>query len=221
MNLRLWWTLALAILSSVGHSAASFETSYLKIDLPEAWTCDQMETDWACRPTSKDLIHTATLIFSAKEAAPEDSLAMLETQLKAPRTISTASGRGTVTSKVVWIRPVELGGTRWVEALHANRELDGYFTYYLATVTPRLTVLLNFTFQQTHAKLHQPLLEGMRRSVKLKKSVLEGNTLKPAPHPVATTLTEPADTKRSQYLLGLGLFGVGTAIYFAMRRKRR
>ncbi len=231
MRLRLLCCLCLVAFCPSG-LAKTFQTSYLQVELPDTWTCQQLEAEWACRPTDNQYLHTATLIFSAKEIAPEDTFTSIESQLKTPRTITSASGRGPVTSKLNWIRSVELGGTRWLEALHTNSELEGYFTYYLATVTPRLTILLNFTFQNTQAKFYQPILEELRKSVTLNRLALEAAPSAEATRPqgaatlpavdssVASGSSSPMDDQR-KYLILLVIVAVALVFYFATRRRRR
>lgn len=225
------WPLVFLLAYSPTSQGKLFETSYLQIGIPDSWSCEKIGADWACRPTDNKTVHTASLIFTAKGAAPEDTLSALDNQLRAPRTISGASGRSTVTSQLRWTQKVTLNGYDWIEALHANREIEGFNTYYLATVTPQLTILLNFTFQQNLAKDFEPVLQELRKSIGLKAETLEAAPKETFAQPVAPVASPGADANVSgpgssapkplELLWIVGLGAIALVIIFAMRRKSR
>lgn len=230
MRMNLLALLALAL--PVAGAAKMFETSYLQIGIPDSWSCERIETAWACKPTDNRTIHTASLVFTAKGAAPEDSLTAIESHLKSTRTITGANGRSTVTSQLRWARKITLNGYEWVEALHSNREVEGFHSYYLSTVTPQLTILIHFLFQQSLSAIHEPVLQELRRSVGLKSEALmaPAEAVNPQPlAPVAPDAPEVVGSNRDaekpanspQLLWIIGVVSLSLIAFYAMRRKSR
>lgn len=160
-------------------SAKNFSTSYLSLELPEDWVCNNVNRDWACQP--KDVMQQkgAVLVISAKQAGPQDHLDSLRNMLKTPQVI-TGARRATITSKMDWLKDVQLSGESWVECLHLNREIENFYTYYLGTVSRGLTILLSLSFQNDKSKQIQPILSQIRSSVRL-----TGNFTAAAPESVA------------------------------------
>jgi hypothetical protein len=181
--------IGLAVLLTVGWGwpawAKPLETSFVTLSVPESWECEKIKPDWACRPTDRKHLHSATLVLTAKVAGPEDTLSAIEQQMKAPRTF-TGGRRTAITSQLRWAKQVPINGQNWVEALHHNRELEGFFTYYLATVTPRLVILVNLSFQQELTKEFEPILAQIRGSVQVSASALE-----PAGEEAAAVVPQP------------------------------
>jgi hypothetical protein len=183
--LKRWFLVITGLLTGWSSAAKTLDTSYLNLNVPDSWVCENLKPDWICRPVDNRMIHTATLVLTAKVAGPEDTLTAIEQQMKTPRTM-TGSNRTPITSQLKWVKEVKLAGWDWIEALHANRELEGFFTYYLATVTSRLIILVNLSFQQNLAKDYQPILEELRRSVRFNAAATESPEEDPAtPKPLA------------------------------------
>lgn len=152
---RIFFGLMMTLISlqgALGH-ALSLNTSYLSLELPTDWTCEQKSRFWTCFPARNPDLHSAALTVSAKETAPEENLNLLIQQLAQPKVISKKNG-APVTSRQVWQKAIKVGATDAFEALHQDREIEGYNTYYLVSVVDGLTVALSLSVQaQRRAQL--------------------------------------------------------------------
>ena len=146
--------------------AKTFSTSYLQVELPDGWQCSRIGQSWACQEKDSANQRQSVLVLTAKQAGPQDHLASLKTLLKTPQAI-TGAQRTAVTSRLEWEKEVTIDHHPWVECLHLNREIEGYYTYYMGTVAQGLTIVLSFSFQNSKSKQAQPVLTQIRNSVKL------------------------------------------------------
>lgn len=145
--------------------AKSFSTSYLQLDIPEDWSCQKVQNDYACQPSStSQLSKFAVLVISAKQSLPTDTLETLRMQLKAP---PNTQQRTPVTSKLEWSKTLETAGETWVENLHLNREIENFYTYQLGTVARGLVILLSYSYEKSKSKDLESLVNLFRTSLQL------------------------------------------------------
>lgn len=226
------WNVGFSSLSE----AKTFATSFIQFSLPDQWECQQVHADWVCKPIDKQNLHTASIVVSAKQSAPQDTLNSLEEQLKTPRTI-TGSARTPVTSQIHWVRRTTINNHLWVESLHHNREIEGYLTYYMATVGKGLTILVNFSYQDKLADFYELVTNGIRSTIILygasgsvnpqgntKPIAPMGPTLQVIARPTATATprasTEPIGEANKKMFLFLVLLGVVVTIFYVKRKQR-
>lgn len=171
--------LVVAALLFGDHAGAKvFATSYLQVEIPDAWDCSNIDRVWACQEKNPTHQRSAVLVITAKQAGPQDYLESLRAQLKSPQSI-TGTQRTAVTSKLEWTKDLRIGEEPWVEFLHLNREIEGFYTYYLATVARGLTVIVSFSFEKSKTKEMQAMMNQLRSTLKLIAKPLE-----PADSPV-------------------------------------
>lgn len=197
MKLHLSFAL-LALLVANPSVAKPFSTSYLTLQIPDSWKCEAIAQSWVCRSTTAAEQNSAALVLTAKQASPEDHLQNLEKQLSRQRTVKGPKGV-LVSSRLEWSRQITLAGVKWLEAQQKNSEINGFYSYYLATVANGKTILLNINYEASQAKVFFPLLTKIRDSIVLKQA--EPGELQPLPlgaeptPPVVVVQPQPAPVR--------------------------
>lgn len=190
--------LALGLWLAPAH-AKVFSTSYLMIDIPETWECQQISANWACIPKAPNDLHLATLVLTAKEAGPADTLAQLKRTLTQPRTI-TGSGKLPVISKLLKAEDLVIDQAGWFEATHQNGEIEGFTTHYLVGVYHGLSVLLSFSYDQSRGAQFEPILTRIKSTLKGRvppKAAAAAAQAGPAPQPQVPVGVKPDAAKPS------------------------
>lgn len=181
--------LSLLLLSCTAHGKL-FETSYLKVDLPDVWSCEKTEVDWVCLPQSGPDARKAFLIFSAKPSRPGETLASLGAELKLPRSLTDANKR-IMTSTVLAGRSLQIAKQDVAEALQLNSEIPGFYTYSLGTLKDGLTMMISFSWQKQGSNAQHPLLEIIKKTLEFKQAVQAEAPVAPTPQ-VAPAVVAPA-----------------------------
>lgn len=174
MNLRFLtsfvgtFLLTLAVLATSSYAIVHFtvhqphvpyRTAVFEFDLAPAWSCEQEGAMHVCYPTGKKP-YAATVIIALKERGSTDSLKVYEDYLKQPKKSELKNKE--IISKVRYVKRRLLGGREWVEGLHSNSEVLNYDTYYLATVTSAIGILVTLSVHKDHvAEYIQQLNEMM------------------------------------------------------------
>lgn len=158
----------LAVLAGVGWMLSTrlippppdqFMTSYFMFDLAPGWTCEFEGTVYTCSPPVTGPL-PAIVIMAMKERTKEETLESFESYLRQQKTTKRADGTE-FTSTVQSVRRKRLATTEWVEALHASSELYKYDTYYLATVTSYLAILVTLSAERDYLPEYSNQLSGM------------------------------------------------------------
>jgi hypothetical protein len=66
---------------------------------------------------------------------------------------------------VRFVRRTQLGGKEWVEALHVGSEIQNFHTYYLATTTSNLGILVTLSVHKDRADTFVGQLTEMMTSL--------------------------------------------------------
>ena len=121
-------------------------TTYFEFGLPSRWICQREGTETVCRPGMSPP-YDAVIIFTAKFRNDDDSLEGYRRHVAKPTKRTGDDGRE-FESKVIHVGERKIGEYRWIDALHFESEIRGYYTRYLATTTAQIGVLITFS---THA----------------------------------------------------------------------
>lgn len=154
-NWRLWVGIAVASvgLSGLGFAIAwilvsppadFFRARYFEFALPRGWHCDIKGSETVCEPPG-DPPHNAIIILAAKERNITDGRDDYLEYLKNNKTWTYQGDEEPVTSEVVYYQKANIGGYEWIDALHRNSEVKGYYTRYLVTVTSHLGLAVTFS----------------------------------------------------------------------------
>jgi hypothetical protein len=149
--------------------ALGLKTAYVQFDHPEGWKCELAQGVWICQSTTEPDRRESVVLSIATMATEWDTLDNYETYLKQPKTIQDEDGT-TITSKVTYARKRNINGQTWVDALHFNSELPGFWSRYVATTvkTPQhnLAILITYIVSEEYYKQLAPKFEAMVSSLK-------------------------------------------------------
>jgi hypothetical protein len=136
-----------------------FRAGSFEFDLAPGWWCELEETEYVCTPPGQPP-HPAIAVIAVKERSRADNLQAYEEHLK-QRQKETAGAVGTALSEVSYVKRSRLGHVEWVEALQLGSEVPNYDTYYLATTTSNLGILVTMSVHKDHAAAYVRQLTDM------------------------------------------------------------
>lgn len=122
-----------------------FRSSQFEFDLAPGWECELDGSEYVCMPPGKGP-RSAIAVMAVKERGPQDTLAAYQAQLSAAKSPGVSDPTQTSVVKKVGLR--QLGRHDWVEALREGSELANFDTYYLATVTAHLGILVTMSVRR-------------------------------------------------------------------------
>ena len=139
---------------------SKFRTPSFEMDLARGWTCKLDGTEYVCLPAGKPP-HDAIAVIATKYRSKIDTLDAYEKHIATPQPVVGDERPGRL-STVRFVHRRRIGGYEWVEGLQFGSELPTYYTYYLATVTSHIGMLVTFSaaasvYQQRRAVLQQML----------------------------------------------------------------
>jgi hypothetical protein len=101
-------------------------------------------SEYVCSPPGKPP-YAAIAILAMKERSDQDNLKAYEDHLKQPQPIGDPKGGEKKFSEVREIKRSVIGAHEWVEAVHSGSEISNYDTYYFATITSELGILVTLS----------------------------------------------------------------------------
>src|SRR5579862_2130819 len=149
--------------------AMKFSNSFTEFELPAGWTCTLGETTWSCQTSDENNQGDAVMIFAAKRKSEGDTLPNIQTFLEKPRQIKNEAGQE-IASKPNYVKTSSLNGQVWVDALHIDSELPGYYTRYMATIRDDIVVLITYSIEKSKYESYVPQFDTLVHSVKVFKS---------------------------------------------------
>lgn len=223
----------LTLLLSVSVYAKTLETSYLKLNVPNSWQCQKIETIWSCVDPSQE-VKEAFLVVTAKNIGPEDNLVTFQKSLSKTRVIQNSDGK-TIQSKVNFTKKVNFKGQSWIQALHQNSEILDYNTYYMSTVTDSLAITTSLSLYNKTQKKYADIVSKIFGSIQLKQYQQE------QPSQANEVSIATTDSKTSQAAGGapfslkkltsgeqgsylyiiIALLALGAVVFFFIRRKQK
>ena len=159
--------LALAIFFSLSTShAAKFANQFVEFELPTNWVCLLEGAEWVCQnqqdaTKKKDAI----IILAAKIQGDQDTLDQYAAYLKNPKVYTTPQGKS-VSSTVRYSQNKTIQDQSWVDALHLESEIPGFYTRYLATVKDGIGVLVTYSVNKNKYQDYASMFEAMVKSLK-------------------------------------------------------
>ncbi len=148
-------------------SYALFETRYVSFQEPEGWKCENIEKTYYCQSTKDPERKEALVMTLGVQATEWDSLDSYEKFLKTPKTITEEDGKTPITSKVIYARKRNINGTVWLDSLHFQSELPGFWARYLATVNSPVAILVTYIVSDEYYNQISPQFERMVTSLKV------------------------------------------------------
>lgn len=185
---------AVAVSSAPAH-AAKFANQFTEFELPPQWQCSLEGAEWVCQSTDEAKKRDAIIVLAAKLKGDQDSLDQYLTYLKAAKTYTSVQGKP-VKSEPKYANTVNLNGQPWVDALHLESEIPGFYTRYLATVKQDIGVLVTYSINKAKYQEYLGEFETMvktlkvfRRSGGINAAPAENNLFASAPIPSGMTET--------------------------------
>ena len=142
-----------------------FRASAFEFELAPGWWCEREEDEpaYTCSPPGKPP-YAAVVVMAMKERSDEDNLESYENHLRKGKPVGT-SNNATEVSRVRYIKRRKIGEHDWVEALHEGSELQKYNTYYLATNTSFLGILVTMSVEENELDKYVSQLNEMMRTL--------------------------------------------------------
>ena len=165
------------LLSSTPSLAAKFASQFTEFELPPQWQCNLEGAEWVCQSTAEGKKRDAIIVLAAKLKGDQDSLDQYLTYLKAAKTYTSIQGKP-VKSEPKYAKTVNLNGQPWVDALHMESEIPGFYTRYLATVKQDIGVLVTYSINKNK---YQSYLEDFDNMVKTLKVFRKTGSINAAP----------------------------------------
>ncbi|MGK5085156.1 hypothetical protein WDW37_17855 [Bdellovibrionota bacterium FG-1] len=165
LSLTLAFSLSLSLLAPSAQ-AAKFANQFTEFELPPQWQCNLEGAEWVCQNTNEAKKRDAIIVLAAKLKGDQDSLDQYLTYLKAAKTYTSIHGKP-VKSEPRYAKTVNLNGQAWVDALHMESEIPGFYTRYLATVKQDIGVLVTYSINKTKYQQYLDDFENMIKTLKV------------------------------------------------------
>ncbi len=146
--------------------AAKFANQFIEFELPPQWSCNLEGAEWVCQNTDDLKKRDAIIVLAAKLKGDQDSLDQYLTYLKAAKTYNSVQGRP-VKSDVKYAKTETINQQAWVDALHLESEIPGFFTRYLATVKQDIGVLVTYSVNKNKWKEYTADFENLVKTLKV------------------------------------------------------
>jgi hypothetical protein len=229
-----------AILLPASAQAAKFANQFAEFELPPQWQCNLEGAEWVCQSTNDAKKRDAIIVLAAKLKGDQDSLDQYLTYLHAAKTYTSVLGKP-VKSEPKYAKNVNLNGQAWVDALHLESEIPGFYTRYLATVKQDIGVLVTYSINKDKYKQYLDDFENMVKTLKVFRKQgginaapantnlfantqvpqnVSNDTIFPGAAPMGgNDSPKPAAPKSNDNLLYL-ILGVGAVAFVIWRKKK-
>jgi hypothetical protein len=141
-----------------------FRTAAFEFELAPGWWCELDGSEYVCSPPGKPP-YAAIAILVMKERNDQDNLKAYEDHLKQPQPIDNGAGREKKFSEVREIRRSVIGAHEWVEAVHSGSEIPNYDTYYFATITSELGILVTLSVNRNFSEQYVDRFKEMIKTL--------------------------------------------------------
>jgi hypothetical protein len=142
--------------------AAKFANQFVEFELPPKWQCSLEGAEWVCQNTDPAKKKEAIIVLAAKLRGDQDTIEKYLDYLKSPKQWTSLDGKP-VRSEPKYAKSQDLNGQLWVDALHLESEIPGFYTRYLATVKEDIGVLVTYSM---HKDKHQQYIGDFDNLVK-------------------------------------------------------
>jgi len=160
--------LLVVILLSISSSSFCevFSNHFLSFQKPPGWECEMLKTEWVCQHEDEERKREALIIFAAKIRSDTDSLSTYSAYLKKNKVLKLSDGSNRV-SEVKYTRLKKINGQNYVDSLHYQSEIAGYYTRYLGTVKSDMGILLTFSVQKSYYSRYKDIFEKVISSLRV------------------------------------------------------
>jgi hypothetical protein len=146
--------------------AAKFTNQFTEFEMPPQWQCSLEGAEWVCQSNNDAKKRDAIIVLAAKLKGDQDSLDQYLNYLKAAKTYTSVQGKP-VKSDPKYAKTANLNGHPWVDSLHLESEIPGFFTRYLATVKQDIGVLVTYSVNKAKYQQYQGDFDTMIKTLKV------------------------------------------------------
>jgi len=158
--------ISLALIASSAF-AKIWSTEFIRIDLPEGWSCTREEIDYVCQPDSlKERTEALIIVVVKSTNEVDDKLETYEEILKGTREMYDLA-RQKYTSQVRYVKRNNINGRDWVDSLHLGSEIPGFYTRYLASINEKVAGLVTYSIAESVFPKYGEMLDNAVKSLKL------------------------------------------------------
>ena len=228
------------LLNTPNAHAAKFANQFVEFELPPQWSCNLEGAEWVCQSADDTKKRDAIIVLAAKLKGDQDSIDQYLTYLKAAKTYTSVTGKP-VKSEPKTGSTVNINGQPWVDALHLESEIPGFYTRYLATVKMDIGVLVTYSVNKAKYQSYLASFETMVKTLKVFRkpgaintgggpnTSLFNNTTIPAGsvsdtsvfgNPNAAPDAAPRQNGKGSSSMPMLLLGAGVIAFFLWRRKK-
>lgn len=199
---RSWSILmALAVTLPQASLAARFTNQFVEFEVPPQWVCNLESAEWVCQSSDESKKRDAVIILAAKLKGPQDSLDQYQTYLKSPKTFKSIQGRP-VKSEPKYAKTVNLNGQAWIDSLHLESEVPGFYTRYLATVKQDIGVLVTYSINKNKYQSYLEPFDNLVKTLKVFRKVGTPINTMSANSNLFTNTTIPANVTENSVFPG-------------------
>ncbi len=153
-------------LASFNARAEKWANQFTEFELPPNWACSIEDAEWVCQSSDPAKKKEAIIVLAAKLKGDQDSLDQYLTYLKGVKTFTSVTGKP-MKSEPKYAKNVNLNGQAWVDALHMESEIPGFYTRYLATVKDDIGVLVTYSIAKNKYEAYLSDFENLVRTLKV------------------------------------------------------
>lgn len=146
--------------------AVKFANQFTEFELPPGWTCNLEVAEWVCQSADPVKKKEAIIVLAAKLKGDQDSLDQYLTYLKSTKTFTSVSGKS-MKSEPKYAKTLSVNGHPWVDALHLESEIPGFFTRYFATVKDDIGVLVTYSVAKSKYQDYLKDFDNMVNTLKV------------------------------------------------------
>ena len=194
---------------STSARAAKFANQFVEFELPPKWQCSLEGAEWVCQNTDPAKKREAIIVLAAKLRGEQDTIDKYLDYLKSPKQWTSLDGKP-VRSEPKYAKSQEINGQIWVDSLHLESEIPGFYTRYLATVKEDIGVLVTYSM---HKDKHTQYLNDFESLVKTLRVFRKagGLNVNPANGSLFNLTSIPNGiTPESVFQVPVGISGSGT-----------
>jgi hypothetical protein len=155
-----------SFLGSTAAHAAKFANQFVEFELPAQWQCNLEGAEWVCQSLNEQKKRDAIIVLAAKLKGDQDSLDLYQTYLKGAKVYTSVQGRS-VKSDPKYAKKVSINGQDWIDSLHLESEIPGFYTRYLATVKADIGVLVTYSINKDKYQQYLPEFENMVKTLRV------------------------------------------------------
>jgi len=240
-SVRFPFALFLGVFALVPNAfATKFANQFTEFELPPGWTCNLEVAEWVCQSADPVKKKEAIIVLAAKLKGDQDSLDQYLTYLKSTKTFTSVAGKS-MKSEPKYAKTVNVNGHPWVDALHLESEIPGFFTRYFATVKDDIGVLGPYSIAKAKYSDYLKDFDNMVNTLKVFRKAgainvkdQSADLMKPVVPQIVTDNVFPVNpvgapdapvkappAGKSDDLLLYGIIGAAAIAFFIIKKKKR